>query len=56
MNNSKIKAGFAKVDITPPLGVAMQGYFSKREASGILDPLYASGLALISDAGKVNQV
>jgi gluconate 5-dehydrogenase len=30
MGTSKLKAGFAKVDITPPLGVSMAGYFSKR--------------------------
>ena len=49
MDKSYIKVGFAKVDITPPLGVCMAGYFHKREAEGILDPLYASAVA-ISDS------
>ena len=49
METSNLKAGFAKVDITPPLAVCMAGYFHRREAEGILDPLYASAIA-VSDA------
>lgn len=47
-----IKSGFAMVDITPPLGVCMAGYYSRREAKGVLDPLYASALSISSDDGK----
>ena len=43
---STIKAGFARVDITPPLGTPLVGYFSKRPASGILDPLYTTAVAV----------
>jgi neutral ceramidase len=42
-----MKAGVAKVDITPPLGVHMWGYFDRlKGAEGILDPLYARVLVL----------
>jgi neutral ceramidase len=46
MENAGVKAGFAMVDITPPLGVCMAGYYRRREATGILDPLYASALSI----------
>ncbi len=35
------KAGFAEVEITPPLGTPKQGSNSKTVASSVLDPLYA---------------
>ncbi len=42
-----MKAGVAKVDITPPLGTRMWGYFDRLAgAEGILDPLYARVLVL----------
>ena len=41
-----LKAGFARVDITPPLGVSVQGYFERRTAKGVLDPLLATAVAL----------
>ena len=37
--HAEFKAGFARVDATPPLGIPMVGYFSKRNATEILDPL-----------------
>ncbi len=40
-----MKAGFARLDITPPLGAAMSGYFHTRLADGILDPLQAHAVA-----------
>ncbi|MBQ9985507.1 MAG: neutral/alkaline non-lysosomal ceramidase N-terminal domain-containing protein [Oscillospiraceae bacterium] len=40
-----LKAGFARVDITPPLGVSVQGYFEPRYADGVLDPLLATAVA-----------
>ena len=39
-------AGFARVDITPPLGITINGYFVKRYADGVLDPLEVNALAL----------
>jgi len=35
----EFKAGFARVDITPPLGVYMSGYYQERRATEVLDPL-----------------
>jgi hypothetical protein len=41
------KAGVAKVDITPPPGLPMYGYFDRTQLStGTLDPLYARVLVL----------
>ncbi|MES2221380.1 MAG: neutral/alkaline non-lysosomal ceramidase N-terminal domain-containing protein [Acidobacteriota bacterium] len=46
-NAADLKAGVAKVDITPPLGTKMWGYFNRlKGAEGILDPLYARVLVL----------
>ena len=40
-----LQAGFGRIDITPPFGVSVQGYFEKRLADGILDPLLATAVA-----------
>lgn len=53
MADYKVRAGFAEVDITPPLGVGLAGYFSERLADDILDPLYASALALTNESGTI---
>ena len=46
-----LKAGVAKVDITPPTGVLMWGYFDRLTPSkATLDPLYARVLVL--EAGE----
>ena len=42
---SNLKAGFARVDITPPLGITLSGYYRVRHAEGILDPLYVTAVA-----------
>lgn len=41
-----LKAGFSRVDITPPLGIFIRGYFIDRYAEGVLDPLQINALAL----------
>lgn len=41
----KLQAGFARVDITPPLGTFLDGYFFERPADGVLDPLMATAIA-----------
>ncbi|MBQ3127304.1 MAG: hypothetical protein IJC15_09565, partial [Clostridia bacterium] len=41
-----LKAGFARVDITPPLGTPIAGYFYERFTKGVLDPLELNALAL----------
>ena len=40
-----LKAGFGRIDITPPLGSYLQGYQDPRYAKGVLDPLTANALA-----------
>ncbi len=41
-----LKAGFARVNITPPMGIPMRGYFKTRLADGVLDELEINALAL----------
>ena len=41
-------AGYARMDITPPLGIPICGYFHKRIADGVLDPTGA-GCVAVSD-------
>ena len=41
-----LKAGFARLDITPPLGTNLVGYPRRRPADGILDPLLATAVAV----------
>ena len=43
---NKLLAGAYEVDITPPLGVNLAGYFNVRKADGILDNLYAKAVVL----------
>ncbi len=46
---SEMRAGVAKVDITPPLGMPLLGYYDRTDgAKGELDPLYARILVLES--------
>ena len=44
-SNAVLRAGYSKVDITPPMGVTMPGYYNVRYAKGVLDPLSIVGLA-----------
>jgi neutral ceramidase len=41
-----LSLGTAQVDITPPAGSAMAGYYVTREAQGTHDPLHAKAMAL----------
>ncbi len=46
-NAQSLRAGVSRVDITPPLGVDMWGYFDRSgPANGKLDPLFARVLVL----------
>ena len=50
----ELKAGCAKIDITPPVGVWLSGYASRNKPSdGILDPLYAKALVLDDGDSKM---
>jgi len=46
--SAPLRAGTAFIDVTPPIGVHMQGYGTRR-AEGIADPLLATALALGRD-------
>ena len=50
---NKLMAGFARVDCTPPLGIAINGYFVPRIADGVRDPLEINCLALSCGDTKV---
>lgn len=45
---SEIRVGVAMVDITPPLGIPMAGYYHERGADGVLDPLRSKALVIES--------
>ena len=49
---NSLKAGFATVNINPPLGIGVAGYFVPRYASGFYDDLTASALSLESNGKK----
>ncbi|UCG57591.1 MAG: hypothetical protein JSU70_22335 [Phycisphaerales bacterium] len=44
--SNRLLVGYADIDITPPLGVPMPGYFQERKATGVLDTLLAKSLVL----------
>jgi hypothetical protein len=45
MSKNTLSVGFARVDITPPLGSFMPGYYVDRRAKKILDPLQINMVA-----------
>jgi hypothetical protein len=46
------KVGAASVDITPPVGTPMAGYYAERAADGVHDPLYAKAIVMERDGEK----
>src|SRR5437763_6162898 len=42
----ELKVGAASVDITPPVGTPMAGYYAERLAKGVHDPLFAKAIVL----------
>src|SRR4051794_25366271 len=50
-----LRAGAAKVDITPPIGYPMWGYGARHDAPslGTLDPLRARALVLATDEERI---
>lgn len=50
-----LKSGFARADITLPLGTGLAGYFAPRYAKGVLDPLYLNAIA-ISDGEQTSLI
>lgn len=50
---SNFKVGFAEVNINPPLGIGVSGYYVPRYAKGFLDDLHATALALSVGRKKI---
>ena len=48
-----LTAGAARVDITPPAGTPMAGYYSLRGSEGTHDPLFATAIVFEKDGVKV---
>jgi len=50
-----LKAGAARVDITPPTGFPMWGYAARKDApsTGVRDPLYARAVVLTAGSRKI---
>ena len=48
-----LKAGFGRVNVNPPMGIAISGYFIPRYAEGILDDLELNALALEAGGKQV---
>ena len=51
MNDFQV--GYAQVNINPPLGIGIYGYYVPRYAQGFLDDLEASALALSCGGKKI---
>lgn len=51
MSDKVLKVGFAKVNVNPPMGIDVTGYYKVRKADGILDDLEIVATA-ISQNGK----
>ena len=48
-----LQAGFSRVNITPPLGTEIAGYFHARYAEGVLDELEINALAVAAGEDKM---
>jgi len=48
-----IRVGVAAVDITPPIGIPMAGYYHERGADGVLDPLFSKALVIETGGERV---
>lgn len=52
-----LEVGVATVDITPPLGMPMRGYASRKELSnGVWDPLYVKSIVLDDGNERISLV
>lgn len=49
LEDSMLKAGFSRVDITPPLGTYLAGYYVERYATGVLEPIELNAVAVSDD-------
>jgi neutral ceramidase len=51
--NAPLSVGLAEIEITPPLGYRMDGYFTERLSTGTKDPLKARALVFQQGATKM---
>ncbi len=49
----EVTAGSAQVEITPPLGTALAGYFTTRVSDAVADPLYARAVVIGSGGERM---
>jgi neutral ceramidase len=47
-----VRIGVAITEITPPMGIAMAGYYHERGADGVLDPIYSKALVIESGSER----
>ena len=52
---NQFRVGFSRVNIDPPLGIPVRGYYVDRFASGILDHLHINMIAFSCDAPEYTQ-
>ena len=52
LHAAELRVGAAAVKITPPLGIAMAGYYFERRAQGTADDLYARAIVLERDGAR----
>jgi len=50
---NQLKVGMAEIDITPPVGYRMAGYYDERFSTGVHDPLKAKAIVLQQGTEKV---
>jgi len=50
---AEFMAGAAAINITPPLGLPLAGYYHERGADGVLDPLFARALVIQSGNDRI---
>ena len=48
-----LKAGFARLDMTPPFGTPLAGYYEMRYADGVRDPIYLNAIALNDEENTI---
>ncbi len=49
INNKNFSVGFSRVDVTPPMGISVEGYFIDRYADGVLDNIEINTVAINKD-------
>ena len=49
----EVRAGSAQVEITPPLGTSLAGYFSDRVSDAVADPLFARAVVIESGGERM---